>query len=59
MSTHNIYFYGEVRKIITELSPNTPLTSPLLPHYYIGFLPYIIRILHFMFVMVISSVMAL
>ena len=27
MSTHNIYFYGETRKITTELSSNT---SPLL-----------------------------
>ena len=24
MSTHNICFYGEIRKIIPELSPNTP-----------------------------------
>ena len=24
MSTHNIYFYGEIRKIIPELSSNTP-----------------------------------
>ena len=24
MSTHNIYFYGEIGKMITELSPNTP-----------------------------------
>ena len=24
MSTHNICFYGEVRKIIPELSPSTP-----------------------------------
>ena len=25
MSTHNICFYGEIRKIILKLSPNTPL----------------------------------
>ena len=25
MSTHNIYFYGELEKIIPELSSNTPL----------------------------------
>ena len=25
MSTHNICFYGEIRKIISELSTNTPL----------------------------------
>ena len=24
MSTHNICFHGEIRKIISELSPNTP-----------------------------------
>ena len=24
MSTHNFCFYGEIRKIIPELSPNTP-----------------------------------
>ena len=24
MSTHNICFYGEIRKIILELSPNIP-----------------------------------
>ena len=30
MSTHNIWFYGEISIIIPELSPNTPpLTSPL------------------------------
>ena len=23
MSTHNICFYGEIRKIVPELSPNT------------------------------------
>ena len=34
MSTHNIHFYGELEKIIPELSPNTPskysfLTNPM------------------------------
>ena len=24
MSTHNIFFYGKIRKMITELSPNIP-----------------------------------
>ena len=29
MSNHTVCFYGEIRKIIPELSPNTPLTIPL------------------------------
>ena len=33
MSTHNICFYGEIRKIIQELSLNTP------PYQVTGILP--------------------
>ena len=32
MSTHTICFYGELTKIILELSSNTHLICPLLPH---------------------------
>ena len=36
MSTHNICFYGEIRKIIPELSPNAPPLQflCLLWHFY-------------------------
>ena len=30
MSTHTICFYGEIRKIIPELSPNIPLILTIL-----------------------------
>ena len=30
MSTHNICFYGELEKIIPDLSPNTPFSTLLL-----------------------------
>ena len=30
MNTYNVCFYGEIRKIIPELSPDTFLTIPLI-----------------------------